>query len=61
MEIIFKCYDTILTINKEQDDLNLDEIFDMIKSALIGISWMPTQIDNYIIEKAEELKNKCKE
>ena len=37
MEITFKNYDTIVTIKKEQDDLSLDETFDMIKSALIGI------------------------
>ena len=55
MEITFKHYDTIVTIKREQDDLNLDETFDMIKSALIGISWLPSQIDDYIIEKAEEL------
>jgi hypothetical protein len=58
MEITFKHYDTIVTIKREQDDLNLDETFDMIKSALIGISWLPSQIDDYIIEKAEELKEK---
>jgi hypothetical protein len=58
MEITFKHYDTIVTIKKEQDDLNLDEIFDMIKSALIGISWLPSQIDDYIIEKAEEIKER---
>jgi len=58
MEITFKHYDTIVTIKKEQDDLSLDETFDMIKSALIGISWLPSQIDDYIIEKAEELKER---
>ena len=56
MEIIIKNYDTIVTIKREQDDLNLDETFDMIRAALIGISWLPSQIDDYIIEKAEELK-----
>ena len=56
MEIIIKNYDTIVTIKREQDDLNIDETFDMIKAALIGISWLPSQIDNYIIEKAEQLK-----
>jgi hypothetical protein len=61
MEITIKHYDTIVTIKKEHDDLNIDETFDMIKSALIGISWLPSQIDNYIIEKAEELKEKQNE
>ena len=58
MEITIKHYDTIVTIKKEHDDLNMDETFDMIISALIGISWQQNQIHDYIIEKAEELKEK---
>lgn len=58
MEITIKHYDTIVTIKKEHDDLSMDETFDMINAALLGVSWMQYQIDDYIIEKAEELKEK---
>lgn len=59
MEITIKHYDTIVTIKREHDDLSLEETFDILNAALLGISWQQNQIDNYIIEKAEELK--CKE
>ena len=60
MEITIKHYDTEVTIKKKHDDLSMDETFDMINAALLGISWMQCQIDDYIIEKAEQLKtDKC--
>ena len=58
MEITIKHYDTIVTIKKDHDDLNMDETFDMINAALLGISWQQEQIDNYIIQKAEELNER---
>lgn len=59
MEITIKHYDIIVTIKREHDDLSLEETFDILNAALLGICWQQNQIDNYIIEKAEELK--CKE
>jgi hypothetical protein len=62
MEITIKHFDTIVTVKKDHEDLNIEEVFDMLNAALIGVSWQQCQIDDYIIEKAEELKERqCKE
>ena len=58
MEITIKHYDTTVTVKKDQEDLSIDEMFEMINIALIGISWQQDTINDYIIEKAEELKGK---
>lgn len=55
MEIIFKQYDTVVSVKKDFDDVSLEEVFHMINTALIGVSWQQCQIDEYIIEKAESL------
>lgn len=57
MEIIIKQYDTIVTIKRDYDDLNLEEVFDMINAALIGVSWQQSQIESHIIEWAEKIKS----
>ena len=59
MEIKIKHYDTIVTIKIEHDNLSLEETFDILNAALLDISWQQNQINDYINEKAEELK--CKE
>jgi hypothetical protein len=61
MEIILKHFDTTITVKKEYEDVSIDELFEMINTALIGISWQQSQIDDYIIQKAEELKEKQNE
>lgn len=56
MEITIKHYGTTISVKKDYEDVNMEEVFQMISSALIGVSWQQSQIDEYIIEKAEELK-----
>jgi len=58
MELSIKHYETTITIKTEHEDLNIEEVFKIINTALIGISWNQSTIDEYIIERAKELK--CK-
>ena len=58
MELSIKHYETTITIKTEHEDLNIEEMFKIINTALIGISWNQSTIDEYIIERAKELKYK---
>ena len=58
MELSIKHYETTITIKTEHEDLNIEEVFKIINTALIGISWNQSTIDEYIIERAKELKYK---
>ena len=58
MELSIKHYETTITIKTEHEDLNIEEVFKIINTALIGISWNHSTIDEYIIERAKELKGK---
>jgi hypothetical protein len=58
MEIIIKHYDTIVTVKKDHEYITMDEVFKMVNAALIGVSWMQSQIDDYIVEWADEIKEK---
>ena len=55
MEIILKNHDIEISIKNQNYDLSLEEYFAMFNTALIGVSWQQSQIDNFILEKSEEL------
>jgi coproporphyrinogen III oxidase-like Fe-S oxidoreductase len=49
-------YGKRVTVESVAADLDLSEIFEMFRTVLVGLSWTETQIDNWILDKAEELK-----
>lgn len=53
-EVIIKSYDLTASI-KSENDVDMSEIFNMINAALIGITFMQETIDDYIVEKAQEI------
>jgi hypothetical protein len=56
MELSLKMHETRMTIEQQYDDITIDEMFNYFNSLLISATFSQTQIDNYIIEKAEELQ-----
>jgi hypothetical protein len=53
-EVIIKSYDLTASI-KSETDVDISEIFNMINAALIGITFQQITIDNYIVERAQEI------
>jgi len=56
MELSLKMHETRMTIEQQYDDITIDEMFNYFNSLLISATFSQTQIDNYIIDKANELK-----
>lgn len=56
MELTLKMHDVEMIIKKEYDDVTIDEMYQMFGALLISATYSQTQIDNYIIDKAEELR-----
>jgi len=56
MELSLKMHETKTTIEQQYDDITIDEMFNMFSALLISATFSQTQIDNYIIDKANELK-----
>ena len=56
MELMLKMHDVEMIIKKEYDDNTIDEMYQMFGALLISATYSQAQIDNYIIEKAEELR-----
>jgi hypothetical protein len=54
MQLTLKHYD-ITTIIEMPDDISIDEIFEQFNALLISATFQQVTIDNWIIEKAEEL------
>ena len=48
-------YDTYTT-EFNNSDVSLDQLFTAFKSHLIALSWTEEQINNFILELAEEIK-----
>lgn len=57
MQLTLKMHNTTIEIKTETDDLTIDEMFEYFSSALIGCSFTPIQIQNYITDKAQEYDN----
>jgi len=56
MELSLKMHETKTTIEQQHDDITIDEMFNLFSALLISATFSQTQIDNYIIDKAGELK-----
>lgn len=56
MELSLKMHETKATIEVQYDDITIDEMFNHFNALLISATFSQTQIDNYIIDKAGELK-----
>lgn len=57
MQLTLKMHNITIEIKTETDDITIDEMFDYFSSALIGCSFAPIQIQNYITDKAQEYDN----
>jgi hypothetical protein len=56
MQISLKHYEIKVTIDMP-DDVSLDEVFDQFNALLISATFQQESINNWIIEKADELKH----
>lgn len=56
MELTLKMHETKTTIETEYDDITIDEMFNHFNALLISATFTQTQINNYILEKAMEIK-----
>lgn len=56
MKIELETYGIKYTIETPNDDISIDEYFDIIRRLLVQITFDPEIINNYIIELAEDLK-----
>jgi hypothetical protein len=54
MQLTIKHYDISATI-ETSDDITIDEIMTQFNALLISATFSQVQIDNWIIDKAEEL------
>lgn len=54
--LTIKHHDIAVTIVKDNNEMCVDEMFDMFKTAFIGVSYTQSQFEQYILEYAEELK-----
>ena len=60
MELTLKMHDVEMIIKKEYDDTTINEMFQLFGALLISATYSQAQIDNYIIEKSEELQEEKK-
>ena len=49
-----KSYDITVTVKKDED-ATVSDVFDMFLTCMLGITYQQSTLDDYIIEKAEEL------
>jgi hypothetical protein len=56
MQISLKHYGITITVDMP-DDVSLDEVFEQFNALLISATFQQETINNWIIEKADELKN----
>ena len=58
MKLQLTNYKKTFTYETEYEDVNLEEYFDAFKGLLVTASWNEETINQFIIEWAEELKDK---
>lgn len=58
---IGESYGVRVTIELDKADIDIEDAFNAFKTILTGLSWSNEQIENWIKEKAEELKNEDNE
>jgi uncharacterized protein YeeX (DUF496 family) len=56
MKMSFENYNT-KTCVEIPNDSSLDAIFDAIKGQLVTLTWSESMIEDFILEKAEEIKD----
>lgn len=56
MELSLKLHDVTISIKRDTEELTIQEMYELFNAALIGVSFLQEQIDNYIVERAEELE-----
>ena len=54
--LTIKHHDVAVTIVKDNNELCVEEMFDMFKTAFIGVSFTQSQFEQYVLEYAEHLK-----
>ena len=54
---IGESYGVRITVELERADIDIEDAFNAFKTILTGLSWSNEQIENWIKDKAEELKN----
>ena len=55
MKLQVENHDITVIISKPYGDVTITEWYDMFASCLIGVTFTQEQINNYIIDKANEL------
>ena len=58
MKLQLTNYKKTITFETEYEDVNLEEYFDALKGLLVAASWSEETIKQFIIEWADELKDK---
>jgi hypothetical protein len=61
MKIQLHIHETTISVERESDDLNIDDMFQVFKTLLIGASFEQETINDWILEKSQQLstnKNK---
>lgn len=61
MQIKLESHGITVTVSSQYNDVTISEWFEAFRTCLIGISFVPEQIDNYIIEKANELEEESED
>jgi hypothetical protein len=54
---IGESYGVRITVELERADIDIEDAFNAFRTILTGLSWSNEQIENWIKDKAEELKN----
>jgi hypothetical protein len=54
--LTLKQHEIAVTIVNDSNDLCVDEMFDMFRTAFVGVSFTQCQFDQYVLEHAEKLK-----
>lgn len=58
MKLQLEVYKKKYTVETDYDDLSLEEYFDAFKGLLVSASWSEENVNQFIIEWAEVLKDK---
>lgn len=58
MKLQLTNYKKTITYETEYEDVNLEEYFDAFKGLLVSASWSEENVNQFIIELAEQFKNK---
>ena len=57
MKLQLETYGRKYSVETQNDDLNIEEYFDLFKGLLVLATFNQTTINDYIIELADELRN----